>query len=98
LIDSLLSAAPDANHKVPHEAQVRDLLDGGMGGVRFVNMDSRHFGREITRAKYQDSDGIIVGIALSTDDQGDLFELDFWKVNFAPLKRYPAPQDISVVK
>ena len=28
------------------------------------------------------------------DEYGELFELDFWKVDFSPLRRYPQPQDL----
>lgn len=51
-------------------------------------------GRELVTAEYIDEDQIPVLISVNLDEEGDLFELDFWKVNFAPLKRYPRPEEI----
>ena len=81
---------------VQAEAQVADMQDGGMGGIRFVSQRSRHFGRELVRGEYHDSDGVLVSIAINADDHGDVFELDFWKVDFSPLKRYPKPEDVVI--
>src|SRR5260370_1996646 len=94
LIASLLSRAhPKKPTPVPSEAQVVDMQDGWMGGIRFAHPDSRHFGAELARGEYLDSDGVLVSIAINADDRGELFELDFWNVDFSPLKRYPRPQD-----
>jgi hypothetical protein len=71
------------------------MQDGGMGGIRFVRPDIRRFGRELTEAQYLDSDGVLVIISINADDQGDLFELDFWKVDFSPLKQYPKPENVT---
>ena len=97
LIVSLLSRVhAGKSASVPIEAQVEDMQDGGMGGIRFAQPDPRIFGRELARGKYLDSDGVLVSITLNADDHGQLFELDFWRVDFSPLKRYPAPQDVVV--
>jgi hypothetical protein len=97
LIHLILTKAKPGNlEALPHDAQVRDLLDDGMGGIRFVHANARTFGKEIARAEYSDSDGTSVSITLNADDQGDLFELDFWKVDFSQLKRYPLPEDVRI--
>ena len=97
LISSILSRTrvgqlPTARFDAP----VKDMEDGGMGGIRFVRPDRRRFGTELVRVEYQDSDGVLVSITLNTDDYGDLLELDFWKVDFSPLKRYPRPEEITL--
>jgi hypothetical protein len=69
-----------------------------MGSVRFVRKDGRRaFGSEVARAEYVDGDGILVSIAVNVDQEGDLYEIDFWKTDFSPLRRYPRPEDLRVV-
>lgn len=75
------------------DARVADMQDGGMGSIRFLGSSS--FGMALVEAQYLDSDGVLVSIAVNGDKQGQLFELDFWKVDFSPLKRYPSPLDVS---
>lgn len=97
LIVSLLRTTHSlTSASVPVETQVKDMQDGGQGGIRFVRPDPRRFGREVARGEYLDSDGVLVSITLNEDDHGDLFELDFWNVDFSSLKRYPTPQDVVV--
>jgi len=76
-------------------SRVVDMQDGGMGSVRFLGSEPRSFDRTLVEAKYVDSDGVLVSIAVNADNHGQLFELDFWKVDFSPLKRYPKPSDVS---
>jgi hypothetical protein len=87
----------EIEHQFTH-ALVRDMSDGAMGSIRFANSsaDKPAFGREAVEADYIDQDGVLVRIALNLDQQGDLFEVDFWKVDFSPLLRYPRPQDLKV--
>jgi hypothetical protein len=73
---------------------VTDMDDGGMGSIQFVQPEPRIFGKELAEAEYVDSDGVLVSIALNADSNGQLFELDFWKVDFSPLRRYPKPSDL----
>jgi hypothetical protein len=73
------------------------MQDGGMGSIRFLSDDLRRFGRELISARYQDTDGALVSMSLNVDEYGDLFELDFWKVDFSPLKRYPRPQEVRLL-
>lgn len=75
---------------------VEDMQDGGMGSIRFVSHSQRQraFGRAIAEAEYTDDDGLLVSIAINTDDSGKLYEIDFWKVDFSPLRRYPTRLDL----
>lgn len=75
------------------EGPVVDMLDGGMGGIRFVRGDSLRFGQELASAEYRDGDGGLVSITLNADDRGDRHELVFWKTDFSPLKKYPNIED-----
>jgi hypothetical protein len=77
-------------------ALVQQMPDGGMGGIRFVesNSTNRRFGREAAAADYVDKDGTLVDISVNLDQAGHLLEVDFWKVDFSPLLRYPKPQDL----
>ena len=100
LVQALLSGVfseSEIEHRLPHP-MVQDLSDDGMGSIRFANPMSanRRFGREADTADYVDHDGVLVSITLNLDQEDDLFEVDFWKVNFSPLVRYPTPQDLRV--
>jgi hypothetical protein len=78
-------------------ALVEDMQDGGMGSIRFLPSGrSRHFGRVIAKAEYTDEDGVLVSIVINVDRENELYEVDFWKVNFEPLKRYPRAPDIKI--
>jgi hypothetical protein len=71
---------------------VEDMNDGGMGSLRFVGSADRQLGKCIGEAEFDDADGVPVSVALNSDQCGELFELDLWKVDFSPLQRI-APLD-----
>jgi len=98
LIRSLLSrvSASATLENILATSLVADMDDGGMGSIRFVHSKPRSFGKRLAEADYVDSDGGLVSIALNADSKGQLFELDFWKVDFSPLRRYPKPSDLVV--
>jgi hypothetical protein len=76
---------------------VEDMQDGGMGGIRFLSDDKRRGTvASIAEAEYTDDDGVIVSIVLNTDAKGALYEVDFWKTDFSPLRRYPSPSDLRL--
>lgn len=76
-------------------ARVIDMQDGGMGSIRFEPSGSRRYGKTLAEAQYVDEDGVLVSIALNADEDGNLFELDMWKVDFSPLVRYPQVSDLE---
>lgn len=98
LIRSLLSrvSASTTLENILATSLVTDMADGGMGSIRFVHSEPRSFGKRLAEAEYLDSDGVLVSIALNADSKGQLFELDFWKVDFSRLRRYPKPSDLVV--
>jgi Domain of unknown function (DUF6984) len=77
---------------------VQDMTDGGMGSVRFKSKDDSapRFGSKIGEAEFTDADGVPVSVVINLDADGALFELDMWKADFSPLKRYPAPRELQV--
>jgi hypothetical protein len=80
-------------------ALVEDMQDGGMGSIRFLRTGTsgRVSCKAIAEAEYIDDDGVLVSIVLNIDDDEALHELDFWKVGFSPLRRYPLPSDVTLV-
>ena len=100
VLKALLAMVSDSTQPPSSGAElfVVDLSDGGMGSVRFVDEKgkSRKMGSELVTAEYIDEDQIPVLISLNLDEDGQLFELDFWKVNFDPLKRYPRPEEVHI--
>jgi hypothetical protein len=77
---------------------VEGMEDGGMGNLRFKTPeDSRlHVEKKIAEAEFVDDDGVLVSVTLTVGDDGELTELDVWKVDFKPLKRYPRPNELFI--
>jgi hypothetical protein len=94
------SAAPPVMNSVDG-LLVADMDDGGMGSLLLfpsgVGNASRSFGRQLVLAEFQDSDGVLVSVALNLDTQGNLYELDVWKVDFSPLLKWPDPAAVRIV-
>jgi len=71
------------------ELAVADMNDGGMGSLRLapsgVDTPARRMSRQGAEFEYADDDGVLVQVSLNLDEQGQLFELDSWKVDFKPL-------------
>jgi len=64
---------------------VNPMDDGGMGSLAIgENYNNRQLGEEIAEYMFEDIDGTPVSAALNVDQQGNLYELDIWKVDFSP--------------
>lgn len=74
---------------------VRDMNDGKMGSISFDIEKSQSRNEQVAAAEYIDDDGILVDIELTSDKNGKLFELDFWKVDFSSLKVYSAIEKLK---
>jgi hypothetical protein len=74
------------------------MKDGGMGSVRFVSSRKTRYAATLAEAEYTDTDDILVSIALNSDQEGELMEVDFWKADFSPLCRYPATSDLRNIR
>lgn len=98
LIRAMLSAQKDCATLMLQldAAMVEDMLDGGMGSLSFSSDEMRSLGAAVAEADYIDADGVPVSIVVNVDQNGRLFELDIWKVNFLPLKCYPLPEKIKI--
>ncbi len=71
---------------------VEEMDDGAMGSLLFVANESnkvRKFYKEIATVSFLDIDGVPVSFAINIDDDGDIFELDVFKGDFSPIKRFP---------
>ena len=77
-------------------ALVRDMADGGMGSFEFAGDKNRTLGRCLVEAEYVDCDGVQVSIVLNADQNGRLYELDMWKVDFAPVQEYPVLDRLTI--
>ena len=90
----LLQKLTNGQFDIPQ--MVRELNDGGMGSISFdlENLQSRK--KQIIFAEYIDKDGILVDIELTCDNNGELYELDFWKVDFSPLISFPHFENLKL--
>jgi hypothetical protein len=98
VLKALLGMVP-SNAKPPLEdgPLALDLADGGMGSIRFTDQSDRprKMGGELVTAHYIDDDQIPVIISINLDKDGKLFEMDFWKVDYSSLKRYPTSAELK---
>jgi hypothetical protein len=78
-----------------------ELSDGDMGSIRLIRIGKNNppsqFSYTGVESEFTDTDGISVIISLNISNDGYPFELDFWKVNFAPLIAYPKPTDLKLI-
>ena len=79
-------------------ASVEEMSDGSMRSFAFVSDVGRQGGTRhvVAAGEFADIDGTTVSIALLADARGELAELDVWKVDFSPLKRWPSPEEITL--
>ncbi|MGD1094825.1 MAG: hypothetical protein ABSB35_22885 [Bryobacteraceae bacterium] len=100
LLEAMLAgehAEPELQGRL-NSCLVADMRDGGMGSIRFLSSGRapRRFGKALAQAEYVDENGVLVSIVVTADDTGDLYEVDFWKVDFSPLRRYPVPSELKL--
>jgi len=70
------------------------MEDGGMGSLMLATDEAlqkprRLFGQRAAELQFLDADGVSVLASLNLDQNGELLELDVWKIDFSPLKRIP---------
>jgi len=70
---------------------VEEMKDGGMGSLRVVipGEDKRVYSRELAKVDLFDVDQVPVFISINLDADGNFFELDVFKGDFSPLKKFP---------
>lgn len=71
---------------------VEEMKDGGMGSLRVVDdiEAERFFSRELATVDLFDVDQMPVFISVYLDGAGKFFELDVFKGDFSPLKKFPS--------
>lgn len=74
-----------------NELIVEEMEDGGMGSLRVVvdGEDNRLFSRELAKVDLFDADQVPVFISVNLDTDGHFFELEIFKGDFSPLKKFP---------
>lgn len=64
---------------------VKPMSDGGMGNLFIAPFDSsRKLGSSPAECHFHDLDGVSVSAELNLDQDGRPFEIDIWRVDFAP--------------
>jgi hypothetical protein len=94
-LTKFLLSKVNSDHKIPKT--VEELEDGKMGTVRFMETNStedRKYQKDLIQVQYKDLDNVTILITLTQDNNGGLFELEFWKTDFNPLIRFPTPTSI----
>ncbi|AFL88567.1 hypothetical protein Terro_2670 [Terriglobus roseus DSM 18391] len=93
----MLEMLPDGASLRDHlaDARVEFMKDGGMGSLRFTGLGPRKMDHELIAVRARDEDGMGLEISLNVDQDGDLFELDIWRVDFKPLLRLPEPGELK---
>jgi len=71
---------------------IEEMDDGGMGSLQVAveNKDERLFIRELANIDLFDIDGVPLFISVNLDTNGDFYELDIFKGDFSPLKKFPS--------
>ena len=84
--------------EVVDQLLVEPMDDGGMGSFRIGEAAiPRKLGCAVAEVQFSDADGILVTAVLNVDTEGRLYEVDVWKVNFAPLQRWPSELEMVPV-
>lgn len=58
--------------------------------------DRRRFGGSAAEAQFHDADGMLVSAEIFLDQEGRLYELDVFKGDNSPLKRFPSPAQLKI--
>lgn len=78
-----------------NELLVSPMNDGGMGSLYLYPPDvtedkRRNFGYQISEYVFKDIDGIDVISSLNLDENGLLYELDIWRIDYNPVIQLPS--------
>lgn len=93
-----------SHEKLLHQlklAEIDLLPDGGMGSMRFFiakEEGERKFGEKVAEGKAFDSDGVPIFLSLLVDREGNLFELEVWRVDFKEIHRFPSAPDLELIE
>ena len=73
------------------ENEMVDEYEGGKMGSISLGGNVNGYAGDLIQAEYVDIDDTPVVITLTQDTDGQLLDLDFWKVDFTKLLEYPTP-------
>jgi hypothetical protein len=74
---------------------VKPMSDGGMGSLAIAPFDeTRKFGSSPAECHFYDLDGVPVSVTLNLDQHGAPFEIDIWRVDFAPTVGWPPQAEL----
>jgi hypothetical protein len=94
LIEYLLKRAGLSPQSHPITQSVDEYEGYVMGSIGLGDPEISPYAGDIIQAKYVDSDGKEVVLTLTQDQNGQLLDLDFWKVDFSKLLTYPKTTDL----
>ena len=77
----------------PINEDVFEYEGGKMGSISLNNNPDSYAG-DLIQVEYIDTDKTPVMITLTHDDEGQLLDLDFWKIDFSQLLKYPLVKEI----
>ncbi len=72
-------------------SEMVDEYEGGKMGSISLGGNVNGYAGDLIQAEYVDIDDTPVVITLTQDTDGQLLDLDFWKVDFTKLLEYPTP-------
>jgi hypothetical protein len=98
LIKYLIESCGLTISEFPISENVDEYEGGIMGSINLAGSDPDLYDSDLIQAEYTDSDGIAVIITLTRDKNNRLLDLDFWKMNFSKLIRYPVPEKLTIIK
>lgn len=93
LLVFMLRGKPGAEHLLAllHTVEVAEIEPEETGSLRFTShQPNRRLDERIASTQFLDEDGVLVFASLYLDQEGELYELDYWKTDDSPLRRIPA--------
>ena len=78
----------------PINENVEEYEGGVMGSIGLGNPEISPYAGDLIQAKYVDIDEKEIVITLTKDTNNQLLDLDFWKVDFSKLSKYPVPENL----
>lgn len=92
LLEKMLKDLNDYNFNLKN-LKVVEMSDGGMGSLYIVDplksREKRKMYKSIIEQQFFDVDGVPISVCINIDADGNLFELDIWRVDFHPLIKFP---------
>lgn len=69
-----------------------------MGSLTIAPIDeARVWGQAAAEYVFPDRDGVLVTAVLNLDQNGQPFEIDVWRVDFAPLLQWPSNNSMGCI-